>query len=340
MWNYPIPRSVNRVVFWACQTCANAAQRLPLRARLYYNDGSGWKLAKVFRFAPNTYLYDSGFFTETQGIFAQLWKLEFDVNAPNAPALGELQVYSSSPVIGGSVQWSCDGGSTWVGGSSTTCTWPAAGTYTVLQVVNAPGACPDTASVTLTVDPCGPLPVVQSVLAAEATPEAFVRLQWQATLPAEYAILERRVDTTWVALYRHAVPGAQSFVWVDSFPSFTQPNVYRVVSDHGVGHLIYSNLAEVRFTPGTGGFVEFVRAFPNPVARLLTVQFSLAQEREVELRVYDMRGALVAYLTPERKRAGLHEWTLYTEGWATGVYTLAVRRDGEEVALKLLKMVP
>jgi hypothetical protein len=162
-WTYVTPMSVNRIVLCQCQSCANAAQRSPMLGRLYYDNGSGWQLVRLIRFPyPFTGWFDTGVFVETQGIFATRWKLEFDVNAAQAPALGEFQVYASYPVIGGNIQWSFDGGSSWVSGGTATLTSPAAGTYTIQMVASAPGACPDTESVTLTVDPCGPLPVVQA----------------------------------------------------------------------------------------------------------------------------------------------------------------------------------
>ncbi|MCS7152364.1 MAG: PKD domain-containing protein [Bacteroidia bacterium] len=340
MWRYPIPRSVNRIVFWACQSCPNAAQRLPRYARLYYNDGSGWKLAKAFSFAPGTYVYDSGIFTETQVIFAQLWRLELDVSAANAPSFGEFQVYSSSPVIGGHVQWSCDGGNTWTAGNSHSCTWSTPGTKTITMVVNAPGACPDTVQQTVSIANCGPLPAIQSILAAYPTSQAHVRLLWQTNVPIEYAVLEKKTDTGWTAIYRHEVRGATTFGWIDSFPTFEGNNLYRVVSEHGVGQLIYSNVAEVRFAEGGEAVEEFLRAFPNPVTEQLTVQFGVSTEAYISIRVYDARGALVAYLTPEQYKAGLHEKKIDTRSWATGVYTLQFLKGEREHTLKLLKIVP
>ncbi|MDW8014401.1 MAG: PKD domain-containing protein [Bacteroidia bacterium] len=341
MWRYPIPRSVNRIVFWGCQTCPNAAQRLPYRARLYYNDGSGWKLAKTFHFSSGQYVYDSGIFTETQIIFAQLWRLEFDVRAANAPNFGEFQVYSSSPVIGGQVQWSCDGGLTWHTGPTQACIWNTPGIKTLQMVVNAPGACPDTMEATVEVVSCVPLAAIQSTLTAFPTPNAQVQLVWQTNTPIQYALLEKKVDTGWVLLYRHDRVGATGFTWLDSFPSFEQPNLYRVVSEHGTQALVYSNVAEVEFTKeNIRNLSEFARAFPNPVHELLTVQVGIATEKRIGIRAYDVRGTLVSYLTPETYPAGFHEFKLDVRGWATGIYTLQVMIEGTEYSLKLLRLLP
>jgi hypothetical protein len=309
--------------------------------RLYYDNGSGWQLVKLIRFSyPFTGWFDTGVFVETQGIFATRWKLEFDVNAAQAPALGEFQVYASYPVIGGNIQWSFDGGSSWVSGGTATFTPPAAGTYTIQMVASAPGACPDTESVTLTVDPCGPLPVVQSLLAGRPVEGGLVELQWQANMPAAWARLERLKDTAWVPLYRHEVAGSRTFTWVDSFPSFTQANVYRVVSEHGLGTLVYSNLVSVELTLSAVGAEEFVRAFPNPVTEEVTLQLGLREGAVVQGWVYDARGALVGRLPEERFSAGLHERRLNATSWATGVYFLEVEWGGKAHTIRLLKIVP
>jgi hypothetical protein len=340
-WTYVRPMSVNRIVLCQCQSCANAVQRSPMLGRLYYDNGSGWQLVRLIRFPyPFTGWFDTGVFVETQGIFATRWKLEFDVDAAQAPALGEFQVYASYPVIGGNIQWSFDGGSSWVSGGTATFTPPAAGTYTIQMVASAPGACPDTASVTLTVDPCGPLPVVQSLLAGRPVEGGLVELQWQANMPAAWARLERLKDTAWVPLYRHEVAGSQTFTWVDSFPSFTQANVYRVVSEHGLGTLVYSNLVSVELTLSALGVEEFVRAFPNPVTEEVTLQLGLREGAVVQGWVYDARGALVGRLPEERFSAGLHERRLNATSWATGVYFLEVEWGGKAHTVRLLKIVP
>jgi PKD repeat protein len=340
-WTYVRPMSVNRIVLCQCQSCANAAQRSPMLGRLYYDNGSGWQLVRLIRFPyPFTGWFDTGVFVETQGIFATRWKLEFDVNAAQAPVLGEFQVYASYPVIGGNIQWSFDGGSSWVSGGTATFTPPAAGTYTIQMVASAPGACPDTESVTLTVDPCGPLPVVQSLLAGRPVEGGLVELQWQANMPAAWARLERLKDTAWVPLYRHEVAGSQTFTWVDSFPSFTQANVYRVVSEHGLGTLVYSNLVSVELTLSALGAEEFVRAFPNPVTEEVTLQLGLREGAVVQGWVYDARGALVGRLPEERFSAGLHERRLNATSWATGVYFLEVEWGGKAHTIRLLKIVP
>jgi len=249
-------------------------------------------------------------------------------------------VYASYPVIGGNIQWSFDGGTTWSSGGTATFTPTAAGTYTIQMVASAPGACPDTATATITVDPCGPFPVVQSLLAGRPVEGGRVELSWRANLPAAWARLERLKDTSWVPLYRHELPGSQDFVWVDSFPSFTQANVYRVVSEHGLASPVYSNVVSVELSLSALGMEEFVRAFPNPVTEEVTIQFGLREGAFVRGWVYDARGALVAQLPAERLGAGLHERRLSALEWATGVYFLEVEWGGKVHTVRLLKMVP
>lgn len=341
-WHYFSPRSVNRIVFWNCASCWNAGARAPVRGRLYFHDGTAWRLIKFFTFPyPSTANYDSGHFTDTEGVFARRWKLELDVEAANAPAWGEFQIYASAPVPGGNVAWNCGAG--WVQAQTTQCSWGTEGTYLVRMAVNAPGACPDTIAFPITIAPCGPLPAIISRLTAHPTQSAHVQLLWHTNTPIRRAYLEKWQDTGWVRIYVHEVPEALNFVWIDSFPTFEGINLYRVLSEHADGNRTYSNVAEVAFAqtaPSSSEFVEFLRAFPNPVEGKLTIQFGIAQEREIALRICDTKGATVAHLTPHRYAAGFHEIIIDTRSWTSGIYTLHWFKDGIEETRKVLKMVP
>ncbi|MGQ9863444.1 MAG: T9SS type A sorting domain-containing protein, partial [Bacteroidia bacterium] len=334
-WYYVTPRSVNRIVFWNCATCPNAANRVPVRARLYYDQGSGWKLAKVFSgsLAGN---FDSGIFYETQAIFAQRWKLELDVTAPNAPAWGEFQVYSSAPIIGGTVQWNFGDGSPWASGGNVSHAYTVPGSYTVTQVVNAPGACPDTLTKTVEIRPCGPLPAVQVQLAGNITPKATIALRWQTNFPIRWARLEKLIEGQWRSIYEHTET-TQQFGYEDTLPLFFEPNVYRVFSVHENGAQLYSNVVSFVLDKV---MEPFVRVFPNPVQDILNIQFGLPQDGEVGIVVYDAKGAKVREISPQRVSKGLHQWNLETYLWSTGIYFIQVELDGKTYSPRVLKIYP
>ncbi len=146
-------------------------------------------------------------------------------------------------------------------------------------------------------------------------------------MPAAWARLERLKDTAWVPLYRHEVAGkCRTFgYWVDSFPSFTQANVYRVVSEHGLGTLVYSNLVSVELTLSAVGAEEFVRAFPNPVTEEVTLPaFGLREARPAVAQGWcAMRaGAGSAFARRSGLALGHRSAGLNATSWATGVYFL------------------
>ena len=62
------------------------------------------------------------------------------------------------------------------------------------------------------------------------------------------------------------------------------------------------------------------RAYPNPFASHSTIPFTLAEQAQVNLTVFDVLGREVAVLVDETLLAGAHETTFDASGWPTGVY--------------------
>ena len=69
-------------------------------------------------------------------------------------------------------------------------------------------------------------------------------------------------------------------------------------------------------------------AFPNPLSRLATVRFALAQPADVALVVYDVLGQEVARLAAGDYPAGAHEATFHADGLAPGLYLVRFAADG------------
>ena len=68
--------------------------------------------------------------------------------------------------------------------------------------------------------------------------------------------------------------------------------------------------------------------FPNPVARVATVRFALAQTSDVTLVVYDVLGKEVARLAEGAHAAGRHETTFAADGLAPGLYLVRFAAGG------------
>ena len=70
---------------------------------------------------------------------------------------------------------------------------------------------------------------------------------------------------------------------------------------------------------------ELAQNYPNPFNPTTTVAFSVAEDANVDLRIYDVRGAAVKTLANERFQAGVHRlgWDGYNDRGqpvASGVY--------------------
>jgi hypothetical protein len=131
-------------------------------------------------------------------------------------------------------------------------------------------------------------------------------------------------------------------------------NPILLVDSHGVvrGRLlaeIHETGTPVEWTTDTpldreaSGFYGVRGAYPNPFVSATQVSFRLDRERDVKLRVFNVRGELVRTVHTGRLGAGVR-----TLGWdgrdevgrtvGTGVYFYRLEIDGEGLTRKVIKM--
>jgi hypothetical protein len=89
------------------------------------------------------------------------------------------------------------------------------------------------------------------------------------------------------------------------------------------------------------GFALLYPNFPNPFRSSTTLRFSLVQDAEVSLKVYDVYGRLVATLMEGSRDAGVHTVTWDTGSaaggaLAPGLYFLSLRAGTHHETRKLL----
>lgn len=77
-------------------------------------------------------------------------------------------------------------------------------------------------------------------------------------------------------------------------------------------------------------------AAPNPARGAATLRFDLAAAVDASVRVYDVRGRLVAAPAARPFAAGRHEVPLDTSGLAAGIYVVRLRTATEAATQKLL----
>jgi hypothetical protein len=95
---------------------------------------------------------------------------------------------------------------------------------------------------------------------------------------------------------------------------------------------------------GEGGLprVTALRSiYPNPFNPTVTIEFDLDRQRNVEIIIYDVRGARVRTLVSEVRTAGAHQvvWNSRDNAGspvATGVYFLRFNSEGKIAYRKLV----
>ncbi len=78
-----------------------------------------------------------------------------------------------------------------------------------------------------------------------------------------------------------------------------------------------------------------LRAAPNPVRNRATVRYTLPEETEVRLEMYDVLGRRVATLDSGRKRAGVHRVRFSPSGLSSGVYFGRLKAGEKSVTQKV-----
>ncbi len=89
-----------------------------------------------------------------------------------------------------------------------------------------------------------------------------------------------------------------------------------------LGGFWYTIRRKVVAAPLVGIPVEFRlhQNYPNPFASTTTIPFSLPEEVEIKMGIYDLNGRLVTDIPREKLPAGHHEVVLRSEGLSPGTY--------------------
>ncbi|MCS3755204.1 surface protein [Salinibacter ruber] len=102
----------------------------------------------------------------------------------------------------------------------------------------------------------------------------------------------------------------------------------------------------LRLAVGTEGYVDkqadqvipdevTLTSYPNPVQKQATVEYTLPEQTDVQVALYDVLGRRVATLAEGRKQAGRHEVRLEADGLPSGVYFGRLEAGGETRTQKI-----
>jgi hypothetical protein len=93
---------------------------------------------------------------------------------------------------------------------------------------------------------------------------------------------------------------------------------YRLKQIDNDGSFEYSNIVEVEIEQPK--YFELFQNYPNPFNPETTIKYSLSENAEVQLSVYNILGENVATLVNENQTAGIHNVQFNAAGLASGIY--------------------
>jgi hypothetical protein len=92
----------------------------------------------------------------------------------------------------------------------------------------------------------------------------------------------------------------------------------------------------IRFFDGTSGTSTgeqmltsdvSLRLFPNPVEGNAFIEFTIPNAERVKVDIYDVTGRIIQSLSDQSYTEGVHQLTVSSSGWRSGVYFVSVRTD-------------
>jgi hypothetical protein len=75
--------------------------------------------------------------------------------------------------------------------------------------------------------------------------------------------------------------------------------------------------------------------FPNPTNHFLTIQFKNLNEKNIQIKIFDVLGQTVIE-KKEENASGTFETQIDVSGLSAGVYTIRVNSGGKEIAKKII----
>lgn len=79
--------------------------------------------------------------------------------------------------------------------------------------------------------------------------------------------------------------------------------------------------------------------YPNPFNPVTQINFSIAASSDVQIKVYDIRGGLVATLVNNKLQQGVYKVDYNASGLSSGAYFYSLFIDGEKISTKKMLLV-
>ena len=72
----------------------------------------------------------------------------------------------------------------------------------------------------------------------------------------------------------------------------------------------------------------FIRVYPNPVENQATIEYFLAEDAAIIVKLHNSNGELIRILINSVKKSGTHNFTLKTKELANGLYFISLEING------------
>ena len=166
-----------------------------------------------------------------------------------------------------------------------------------------------------------------------------VTLSWKDITDGELGFVIQRTDAANTFIIVDTVD-ANVTEYIDIPPGPDRKVEYRVCAIAEGLRSIPSKPASIELVSGldTRGLAEEARIYPNPFEGYFTFEYKSPRAQDLQLRLLDLRGMLMADLNKVVVESGTNHIALAAEGFSPGFYFLEYRSGGNKVGyLKLIK---
>ncbi len=150
--------------------------------------------------------------------------------------------------------------------------------------------------------------------------------------------IERKTGSDWESVGFVAGAGTstqpKSYSFTDANPGVSKVS-YRLKQIDLDGTFSYSNAIEVSFNPVT---FNLEQNYPNPFNPATTIRFSIPDDANVKLDIYNASGELVQTLINTGMKKGFHSVNFNASGLASGIYLYKIEAGTFSSVKKMLLM--
>ncbi len=185
--------------------------------------------------------------------------------------------------------------------------------------------------------PAGSVPVELTSFSAVAS-NGVVTLSWTTAteLNNKGFEIERKAENTWENIGFVAGNGTTSEVSRYTFTDNAAGNVaYRLKQVDFDGTFTYTSAVEVTLVPTS---LELNQNYPNPFNPSTTISFSVPENGNAVVKVYDVLGKEVATLLNESLNAGFHTVKFDASSLTSGIYFYSIKFGNQILTNKMMLM--